>query len=134
MYYAQDAAKQFVTGLLANDKMNVGLADFSGGNDWNDSDYYGGYRQHVELTDDSTTLTNAINQLYKGHGDGTNYAAGLDAGKELLENSRATAKFIVFISDGDPERSDSQPWDYYNDYDGTELAQGNRKIKGRLES
>ena len=122
MDYAQDAATAFVNGLLGNDQIQVGLADFSGGNWQSDSSSWGGSRQHVALTKESAALTSAIGKLYKGHGDGTNYAAGLDAGQKILANSTAKAKFIVFISDGDPESSNVQPKAYRNDSDGRDLA------------
>ena len=113
MDYAQDAAKSFTTGLLENEKINVnvGLADFSGGNNLKDSWSGGGNRQYVSLTDEQQTLTAAIDGLYKYHEDGTNYEAGLAAGQNILKNSRANAKFIVFISDGDPGYNSVQPYD-----------------------
>ena len=124
MDYAQDAAKSFTSGLLEDEKIdvNVGLADFSGGNYLNDSSYYGGDRQYLELTDNQNRLTTAIDRLSKGHGDGTNYAAGLAAGQAILKNSKANAKFIVFISDGDPEKHDGQPNAYREYYTGKDLA------------
>ena len=122
MDYAQEAATAFVNGLLSNDQIQVGLADFSGGNYLHESDYYGGNRQHVSLTRNSKSLIDAIEMLDKDHGDGTNYAAGLDAGKDILTNSNAQAKFIVFISDGDPDGSYAQPENYIYDSKGKNLA------------
>ena len=90
--HAKAAAQQFVNGLLAEgSKIQVGLADFSGAN-------------HVakELTQNSGVLTDAINSLTAAHSDGTSYTAGLWAAQSILQNGKNQQKFVVFISDGEP--------------------------------
>ena len=90
--HAKAAAQQFVNGLLAEgSKIQVGLADFSGAN-------------HVakELTQNSSVLTDAINSLTAAHSDGTSYTAGLWAAQSILQNGKNQQKFVVFISDGEP--------------------------------
>ena len=90
--HAKAAAQQFVNGLLAEgSKIQVGLADFSGVN-------------HVakELTQDSSVLADAINSLTAAHSDGTSYTAGLEAAQSILQKGTNQQKFVVFISDGEP--------------------------------
>ena len=123
MYYAKEAATAFVTELLKYDDVKIGLADFSGGNWFCDSNSGGRKRQHVELTDDQTTLTNAIQNLSEEHEDGTNYAAGLKAAEAILKNGTARQQFVVFISDGEPSKYSSQPEAYKSDANGTGAAE-----------
>ena len=93
---AKAAAKQFVTGLLANDGVAIGLYDFSGSN-----------RTNVALTSNATALTTAIEDLSMPRwGDGTNYTLGLNGAKNILSSSTKTQKFVVFISDGEPNGGD----------------------------
>ncbi len=92
---AKDAASQFVSGLLgASDEIRIGLYDFSGSN-----------RTDVDLTNKESTLLSAIENLYMpDRGDGTNYGLGLEGAQEILENSsNERSKFVVFLSDGEPQ-------------------------------
>ncbi|WP_298030384.1 S-layer homology domain-containing protein [uncultured Dysosmobacter sp.] len=96
MYYAKEAAKQFVGGMLTEgSEINVGLTDFSGKSHFS-----------VALTQDAAELNSKIDSqdLNAKHGDGTNYTAGLKAAKAILDRGENKNKFIVFLSDGEPER------------------------------
>lgn len=89
---AKVAAKQFVSGLLENEGVQIGLYDFSGSN-----------RTNVALTDNETTLNDAIDDMsMPSSGDGTDYTLGLTGAKNILNSSTKEQKFVVFISDGDP--------------------------------
>ncbi len=96
---AKEAASQFVSGLLdASDDIRIGLYDFSGSN-----------RTDVALTSNETTLLNAIDNLsMPRRGDGTDYGLGLDGAEDILKNSSDNrSKFIVFLSDGEPQNRDN---------------------------
>lgn len=91
---AKEAAKNFVTGLMdASDQVKIGLYDFSGSN-----------RTDVALTDNEATLLSKIEGLYMpSRGDGTDYGVGLDGAQNILASSEdGREKFVVFISDGQP--------------------------------
>lgn len=114
MSNAQAAATSFVTGLIgSNSEIKVGLCDFSGYSysDYSYPELYSGNHVRVELGGDSTALTTAINSLDKTHSDGTSYTAGLNEAKSILDKGTNDQKFIVFLSDGEP-----------NSGDGTDLA------------
>ncbi len=96
---AKDAATSFVGGLLTTDsKIKVGFADF-----------HGESKVKIGLTDASNkeNLTNAISGLTVG--PYTNYTVGLEAAEEILKgSSEDRQKFIVFISDGEPNGGDGK--------------------------
>ena len=93
---AKDAAKNFVNGLLeTSNDIQIGLYDFSGSN-----------RTNLPLTKNQTTLIQAIDGLYMpgGWGDGTDYGEGLSGAENILKSSsKDRQKFIVFLSDGEPQ-------------------------------
>ena len=93
---AKSAAHQFVTGLLAaSNYIHIGLYDFSGSN-----------RTNLGLTSNETTLHDAIDALHMpNRGDGTDYDLGLTGAENILASSESErAKFIVFLSDGEPTK------------------------------
>ena len=98
---AKSAAKNFVNSLMneGND-VRIGLYDFSGSN-----------RTDVELTgvNGKNTLLQEINDLHcPDNGDGTSYTEGLRGAKNILnESTNGRAKFIVFISDGEPNNGNT---------------------------
>ena len=96
---AKDAAKNFVTGLLdASDSVRIGMYDFSGSN-----------RTDVSLTDNESALLGAIDGLKtpNSDGDGTNYDLGLSGAENILRDSgQDRQKFVVFLSDGEPNNGD----------------------------
>ena len=92
---AKDAAKNFVNGLLeTSNDIQIGLYDFSGSN-----------RTNLPLTKNQTTLIQAIDGLHMpGRGDGTDYGKGLSGAENILKSSsKDRQKFIVFLSDGEPQ-------------------------------
>lgn len=92
--HAIAAAKQFVGGLLTDgSKINVGLVGFSGS-----------ATVSRALTQDKDQLNDAIGSLTTAKSTGTNYAAGLNKAWEILADGRNEQQFIVFISDGEPNR------------------------------
>lgn len=105
MSLAKAAAAEFVNGLLTDgSQIKVGLADFSGNNH---------VSEQLVGVNGKDGLNAAINsKLNANHSDGTSYTAGLEAAKNILENGSNTQKFIVFISDGEPN------WGNY----GTDIA------------
>ena len=98
---AKSAAKNFVNSLMneGND-VRIGLYDFSGSN-----------RTDVELTgvNGKNTLLQEINDLHcPDNGDGTSYTEGLRGAQNILnESTNGRAKFIVFISDGEPNNGNT---------------------------
>ena len=98
---AKSAAKNFVNSLMneGND-VRIGLYDFSGSN-----------RTNVELTgvNGKNTLLQEINDLHcPDNGDGTSYTEGLRGAQNILnESANGRAKFIVFISDGEPNNGNT---------------------------
>ena len=95
---AKAAASQFASGLMsASDAVRMGVYDFSGSN-----------RTNIALTDDKTVVTSAVEDLYTpSWGDGTDYGLGLNGAANILENSEeGRQKFVVFISDGEPNNGD----------------------------
>lgn len=92
--HAIAAAKQFVGGLLTDgSKINVGLVGFSGS-----------ATVSRALTQDKDQLNDAIGSLTTAKSTGTNYAAGLNKAGEILADGRNEQQFIVFISDGEPNK------------------------------
>lgn len=94
LYVAKSAAKEFASGLMeASDQVRIGLYDFSGSN-----------RTNVALTNDKTTILSGIDGLnMPRYGDGTSYNLGLTGAKNILAQSDSSRqKFVVFISDGEP--------------------------------
>ena len=102
----KDAAKNFVNGLMTNGSdVKIGLYDFSGSN-----------RTDVDLTGVSgkQALLDAIDGLSypDGEGDGTDYGLGLSGAEDILESSEnGRQKFVVFISDGEPNNGDYGTWE-----------------------
>lgn len=98
---AKSAAKNFVNSLMneGND-VRIGLYDFSGSN-----------RTNVKLTGvkGKNTLLQEINDLHcPDNGDGTSYTEGLRGAQNILnESANGRAKFIVFISDGEPNNGNT---------------------------
>lgn len=95
---AKAAASQFASGLMsASDAVRMGVYDFSGSN-----------RTNIALTDDKTVVTSAVEDLYTpSRGDGTDYGLGLNGAANILEGSEeGRQKFVVFISDGEPNNGD----------------------------
>ena len=95
---AKAAASQFASGLMsASDAVRMGVYDFSGSN-----------RTNIALTDDKTVVTSAVEDLYTpSRGDGTDYGLGLNGAANILEDSEeGRQKFVVFISDGEPNNGD----------------------------
>ena len=95
---AKAAASQFASGLMsASDAVRMGVYDFSGSN-----------RTNIALTDDKTVVTSAVEDLYTpSWGDGTDYGLGLNGAANILEDSEeGRQKFVVFISDGEPNNGD----------------------------
>ena len=95
---AKAAASQFASGLMsASDAVRMGVYDFSGSN-----------RTDIALTDDKTVVTSAVEDLYTpSRGDGTDYGLGLNGAANILEDSEeGRQKFVVFISDGEPNNGD----------------------------
>lgn len=95
---AKAAASQFASGLMsASDAVRMGVYDFSGSN-----------RTNIALTDDKTVVTSAVEDLHTpSWGDGTDYGLGLNGAANILENSEeGRQKFVVFISDGEPNNGD----------------------------
>lgn len=92
--HAIAAAKQFVGGLLTDgSKINVGLVGFSGS-----------ATASQALTQDKDQLNDAIGSLTTAKSTGTNYAEGLNKAGEILDDGRNEQQFIVFISDGEPNK------------------------------
>lgn len=99
---AKDAASQFVSGLFgASSDVKIGLYDFSGSN-----------RTNVALTDNEDTLLSAIEGLDMPRwGDGTNYTLGLEGAEGILDQSaEGRQKFVVFLSDGEPQNGQNGVW------------------------
>ena len=98
---AKEAAKNFVNNLMIDGSdVRIGLHDFSGSN-----------RTDVELTgvNGKNTLLQEINDLHcPDNGDGTSYTEGLRGAQNILnESANGRAKFIVFISDGEPNKGNT---------------------------
>ena len=83
--------------MSASDAVRMGVYDFSGSN-----------RTNIALTDDKTVVTSAVEDLYTpSWGDGTDYGLGLNGAANILEGSEeGRQKFVVFISDGEPNNGD----------------------------
>ena len=95
---AKTAAANFASGLMdKSSSIRIGLYDFSGSN-----------RTNVPLTSNTSTITQAIQNLRTPkRGDGTDYTLGLNGAKNILQASEeGRQKFIVFISDGAPNDGD----------------------------
>ena len=95
---AKAAASQFASGLMsASDAVRMGVYDFSGSN-----------RTNIALTGDKTAVTSAVEDLDTPiRGDGTDYGLGLNGAANILEDSEeGRQKFVVFISDGEPNNGD----------------------------
>lgn len=58
----------------------------------------------VPLTNDLTSIENAITSLYPSNVGTTNYEIALSKAKEYMQASTAKQKFIVMISDGRPDQ------------------------------
>ena len=96
---AKDAASQFVSGLLdSSNDIKIGLYDFSGSN-----------RTNVGLTNNENSLLGAIEGLETPWlGDGTDYGFGLEGAQDILKSSSSDrSKFVVFLSDGEPQSGDT---------------------------
>ena len=97
---AKEAASLFASGLMsASDEVRMGVYDFSGSN-----------RTDVALTDDKTVITSAVEGLDTPSdwaADGTDYGLGLSGAADILQDSgEGRQKFVVFISDGEPNNGD----------------------------
>ena len=97
---AKEAASLFASGLMsASDEVRMGVYDFSGSN-----------RTDVALTDDKTVITSAVEGLDTPSdwaADGTDYGLGLSGAAKILKASEeGRQKFVVFISDGEPNNGD----------------------------
>lgn len=98
---AKEAAKNFVNNLMIDGSdVRIGLYDFSGSS-----------RTDVGLTgvEEKDTLLREINNLHcPDSGDGTSYTEGLRGAQNILNGSTdGRAKFIVFISDGEPNNGNT---------------------------
>ena len=100
---AKSAAKSFVEGLFdASSDVKIGLYDFSGSN-----------RTNVPLTDNKAALLEKIEGLHMpSWGDGTDYGEGLGGAQNILNASTddSRQKFVVFLSDGEPQSGDNGVW------------------------
>lgn len=97
---ARAAAGQFASGLMdASDAVRMGVYDFSGSN-----------RTNLALTDNKTAVASAVEGLSTPSGwgaDGTDYGLGLSGAADILQDSgEGRQKFVVFISDGEPNNGD----------------------------
>ena len=97
---AKSAAANFVNNLMRQDSdVQIGLYDFSGSN-----------RTDVALTGVSgkQTLLDEIDDLQcPRRGDGTDYGLGLSGAQDILQYSEeGRQKFVIFISDGEPNNDD----------------------------
>lgn len=86
---AKRSAKQFANALLKEEGVRVAIVDYA------DSAYAA-----CRLTSNILTVYNAIEGIWAG--GGTNIQAGLHVARGLLEDSEASNKVIVLLSDGDP--------------------------------
>ena len=95
LHVAKAAAAQFAEGLMkASDQVRIGVYDFSGSN-----------RTDFGLSSDLDSVLGAINGLNMpgDDGDGTDYGLGLGGAESILSTSEpGRAKFVVFLSDGEP--------------------------------
>ena len=101
MALAKEAAKTFVNGLLTDgSQVKIGLVGFSGN-----------VNMTQELTDNVKTLTDQIDNrnFNANHSDGTNYENALKAASDLLKSGSNKQQFIVFVSDGEPNRGHAKP-------------------------
>ncbi len=96
---AKNAAKEFATGLLKNDKVSVGVVS------------YGTYAYEEQaLSKNADDITKKINKIsIEGNKDkkdrnlgGTNLQAGIYYAEDMLKKSAAAKKIIVVLSDGEP--------------------------------
>lgn len=93
---AKSAAKNFVNNLMgAESDVKIGLYDFSGSNRTNEG---------LTGVDGKQSLLGEIDKLHcPDLGDGTEYDLGLRGAKAILDKGEDDrAKFVVFISDGEP--------------------------------
>lgn len=101
MALAKEAAKTFVNGLLTDgSQVKIGLVGFSGS-----------ANMTQPLTDSAKTLTDQIDNrnFNANHNDGTNYENALKAASDLLKSGSNKQQFIVFVSDGEPNRGHAKP-------------------------
>ena len=101
MALAKEAARTFVNGLLTDgSQVKIGLVGFSGN-----------VNMTQELTDNVKTLTDQIDNrnFNANHSDGTNYENALKAASNLLKDGSNKQQFIVFVSDGEPNRGNAKP-------------------------
>ena len=89
MWAARISAKQFADALLKEEGVRVAIVDY---------DKYADAA--CRLTSNILTVYNAIDGIWAG--GGTNIQAGLHVARGLLEDSEASNKVIVLLSDGDP--------------------------------
>ena len=93
-------ARDLATGLASNINLDPRFAVVTFGSDLVDQDYYKDALPRLSWTADATDVYSAANPESKG---GTNYQAGLLAGRSAMIESRPDAqKFVVFLSDGQP--------------------------------
>ena len=91
---ASEAIRTMSESLTLNDKIDARFALAKFGTRSMDS---------MDWTDEPTVLLNSL-PIDAGYNEGTNYEAGLNSAKSLLENGarEGAIKIVVFISDGDP--------------------------------
>lgn len=97
--YLQEAASNFVDNLYElSEKNRVGLITFAG--DVNDGD---GKIQLAELSDNYTTLSDRLSNMYDLTASKTNqYKALTEARKMLSNNSSANEQYVILLTDGAP--------------------------------
>ena len=92
MWAARRSARQFANALLKEEGVRVAIVDY-------DDSAYAACR----LTSNIRTVYRAIEGIWAG--GGTNIQAGVHSARGLLEDSTASNKVIVLLSDGDPTYS-----------------------------
>lgn len=94
MQEAKNAANAFIDALLPSDNTRIGIVPFASSVS---------STSIVPLTNDPTTLHNAVNSLYANGGTFTQ--GGVKQAEAMLDNSTADFKHIVLLSDGEPTYS-----------------------------
>ncbi len=92
---AKNAAKQFVTNVSSNKKIEIAIATY---------DFYAQTEIGLTNVSDSsgvTTVHNAINGISASDGY-TNIGDGIREAYHLLKNNVQADKFLVFLTDGEP--------------------------------
>lgn len=93
-------ARDLATGLANNNNLDTRFAVVTFGSGLVDQQYYKDALPRLSWTSDATKVYDAANPDSEG---GTNYQAGLLAGRSAMIESRPDAqKFVVFLSDGQP--------------------------------